>query len=118
MSHWKIGSATITRIEEQLGLGSFPPDRYFTGFERRVLEENLDWLAPNHYVPEADALITSVHSWLIKTPHHNILLDSCSGNHKDRHWWPRFHHLDTPFLERLSAAGARTEDIDIVLCTH
>jgi glyoxylase-like metal-dependent hydrolase (beta-lactamase superfamily II) len=118
LKHWNIGSATVTRIEEQLGPGSFPPDRYFTGFERRVLEENLSWLAPNHYLPETDALITSVHSWLIKTPHHNILLDACSGNHKDRHWWPRFDHLDTPFLERLAAAGARTEDIDIVLCTH
>jgi glyoxylase-like metal-dependent hydrolase (beta-lactamase superfamily II) len=116
--HWRIGPATVTRIEEQLGPGSFPPDRYFTGFDRRVLKENLGWLAPNHYVPETDALITSVHSWLIKTPHHNILLDACSVNHKDRHWWPRFDHLNTPFLERLSAAGARTEDIDIVLCTH
>jgi glyoxylase-like metal-dependent hydrolase (beta-lactamase superfamily II) len=116
--HWKLGSATVTRIEEQLGPGSFPPDRYFTGFDRQVLQDNLGWLAPNHYVPQTDALITSVHSWLIKTPRHTILLDSCSGNHKDRHWWPRFHQLDTPFLERLAAAGARTQDIDIVLCTH
>jgi glyoxylase-like metal-dependent hydrolase (beta-lactamase superfamily II) len=118
MNHWKIGPATVTRIEEQLGPGSFPPDQYFTGFERRVLQENLGWLVPHHYIPESDALITSVHSWLIKTPEHKILLDSCSGNHKERHWWPRFHHLNTPFLERLSAAGAAVEDIDIVLCTH
>jgi glyoxylase-like metal-dependent hydrolase (beta-lactamase superfamily II) len=118
MNHWKIGPATVTRIEEQLGPGSFPPDQYFTGFERRVLQENLAWLVPHHYIPESDALITSVHSWLIRTPEHNILLDSCSGNHKERHWWPRFHHLNTPFLERLNAAGAGVEDIDIVLCTH
>ena len=118
MSTWTIGPASVTRIEEQLGFGSFPPEQYFSGFERQVLDRNLDWLVPNHYVPAEHALITSVHSWLIRTPRHTILLDCCAGNHKDRPWWPRFHQLETPFLERLRAAGARPEDIDIVLCTH
>jgi glyoxylase-like metal-dependent hydrolase (beta-lactamase superfamily II) len=115
---WHLGPVSVTRIEEQLGFGSFPPDRYFTGFDRSVLERHLSWLVPNHYVPQKDALITSVHSWLIRTPRHTILLDACAGNHKDRPWWPRFHQLDTPFLERLRAAGAAPEDIDLVLCTH
>ena len=118
MAHWRIGAATVTRIEEQLGPGSFPPQQYFTGFDREVLQQNLPWLLPHHYVPAQDALITSVHSWLIRTPQHTVLLDCCSGNHKDRHWWPRFHQLDTPFLQRLADAGVRPEDIDIVMCTH
>ena len=108
----------VTRVEEQLGHGSFPPAQYFTGFDRAVLERNLSWLVPNHYVPEADALITSVHSWLIRTKHHTILVDACAGNHKDRHWWPRFHQLDPGRVERLAQAGAAPEQIDIVLCTH
>ena len=118
MSTWSVGPVSVTRIEEQLGFGSFPPEQYFSGFEREVLDRNLGWLVPNHYVPAENALITSVHSWLIRTPRHTILLDCCAGNHKDRPWWPRFHQLDTPFLERLRTAGARPEDIDIVLCTH
>jgi glyoxylase-like metal-dependent hydrolase (beta-lactamase superfamily II) len=118
MSTWSLGPVTVTRIEEMLGYGSFPPSQYFTGFERAVLERNLDWLVPRHYVPEKDAIITSVHSWLIRTPHHTILLDCCAGNHKERTYWPRFHQLDTPFLDRLEAAGARPQDVDIVLCTH
>jgi len=118
MTTWTIGPVTVTRVEEQLGPASLPPEQYLRGFERPVLERHLDWLVPDHYVPERDALITSVHSWLIRTPHHTILLDCCAGNHKDRPWLPRFNRLDTPFLERLRAAGARPEDIDIVLCTH
>jgi glyoxylase-like metal-dependent hydrolase (beta-lactamase superfamily II) len=118
MSTWSVGPVSVTRIEEQLGFGSFPPEQYFSGFEKEVLDRNLDWLVPNHYVPAAHALITSVHSWLIRTPRHTILLDCCAGNHKDRPWWPRFHQLQTPFLERLRTAGAQPEDIDIVLCTH
>lgn len=115
---WRIGSASVTRIEEQLGPGSFPPEQYFSGFEPEVLERHLPWLVPHHYVPATRALITSVHSWLIRTPRHTVLLDCCSGNHKDRHWWPRFHMLDSPFLQRLAAAGVAPEQVDIVLCTH
>jgi glyoxylase-like metal-dependent hydrolase (beta-lactamase superfamily II) len=118
MQKWTIGNTTVTRIEEQLGAGSFPPEQYFTGFDHEVLNQNMDWLVPHHYIPSQDALITSVHSWLIQTPHHTILLDSCSGNHKDRHWWPRFHQLNTPFLERLAEAGVQPADISMVLCTH
>jgi glyoxylase-like metal-dependent hydrolase (beta-lactamase superfamily II) len=115
---WRIGNATVTRIEEQLGPGSFPPEQYFSGFEPEVLERHLHWLAPNHYLPATRALVTSVHTWVIRTPHHTVVLDCCSGNHKDRHWWPRFHQLDSPFLQRLAAAGVAPEQVDIVLCTH
>jgi hypothetical protein len=41
--------------------------------------------------PKTDKLITSNHSWLIRTGRHTILLDSCAGNHKERPWLPRFH---------------------------
>ena len=81
---WRVGAVTVTRIEEQLGPASFPPEQYFSTFDRDVLHQHLAWLVPNHYLPEQDALITSVHSWLIRTPHHTILVDACSGNHKER----------------------------------
>lgn len=118
MNTWNIGPVTVTRIEEQLGFAGLPPEKYFFGFEREVLERHIGWLAPNHYSHEHDRLITSVHSWLIRTARHIILLDCCGGNHKERSWLPRFHMLDTPFLERLRAAGAAPEEVDMVLCTH
>jgi glyoxylase-like metal-dependent hydrolase (beta-lactamase superfamily II) len=118
MATWSIGAVTITRIEEQLGPAQMPPEQYFRGFERDVLERHLDWLAPDHYCPRSDRVITSIHSWLIRAGGVTILLDACAGNHKERPCSPRFHQLDTPFLRRLSAAGASVEDIDVVLCTH
>ncbi len=118
MSTWHIGAITVTRVEEQFGNPNYPPEQYFTGFEREVLERHRHWLAPNHYAPETDRLVTSVHSWLIRTPRHTILLDCCGGNHKHRPWLPRFHQQDRPFLSRLREAGAAPEDIDMVLCTH
>lgn len=118
LQRWQVGRAVVTRIEEQLGPGSFPPARYFDGFEPEVLQRHLDWLVPHHYLPAQEALVTSVHSWLVQTPRLTVLVDGCSGNHKNRHWWPRFHLLDTPFLQRLAAAGVTPEQVDVVMCTH
>jgi glyoxylase-like metal-dependent hydrolase (beta-lactamase superfamily II) len=115
---WTIGAVSITRVEEQTGFASVPPEQYLAGLDRTVLEQHLGWLVPHHYAPAQDRLITSVHSWLIRTKHHTVLVDSCAGNHKDRPGFARFHQLDTPFLARLREAGATQEAIDIVLCTH
>lgn len=118
MATWRIGGTSITRVEELVGFASLPPEKYFAGFERDVLDRHLDWLVPDHYAPARHQIISSVHSWLIRTARHTILLDCCAGNHKNRPGFARFHLLDTPYLERLRAAGAAPEDVDIVLCTH
>jgi glyoxylase-like metal-dependent hydrolase (beta-lactamase superfamily II) len=115
---WTIGDVSITRIEEQVGFASVAPEKYLAGLDRAALQAHLGWLVPNHYAPDHDRLITSVHSWLIRTKYHMVLLDCCAGNHKDRPGFTRFHQLDTPFLARLQAAGATPEAIDIVMCTH
>jgi glyoxylase-like metal-dependent hydrolase (beta-lactamase superfamily II) len=118
MEQWKLGDMTVTRIEEGVGHSSCGPDEFFTNFDARVFADHMSWLAPTHYDPKAHRLVSSIHSWLIRTPHHTILLDTCSGNHKNRPWNARFHMLNTPYVEMLAKAGARPEDIDIVLCTH
>lgn len=118
MQTWKIGGTTITRIEEQIGPSGFTAESFLTGVVRERFDRHLSWMVPVHYDPALDRLISSIHSWLIKTDRHTILLDSCAGNHKERPSQPRFHQLNLPFLERLEAAGARAEEIDIVLCTH
>jgi glyoxylase-like metal-dependent hydrolase (beta-lactamase superfamily II) len=113
-----IGAAQVARIEEQIGFASFAPEQYFPGLARELIERHMSWLVPGHYDPAHDRLVTSVHSWLVRTARHTVLIDCCAGNHKERPGFARFHQLDTPYLARLSAAGAAPEDIDIVLCTH
>ena len=103
MTSWKIGAVSVTRVEEQIGFASFPAEQFFVGFEREVMQRHLAWLVPDHYAPEHDKLVTSVHSWLIRTPRHTILLDCCGGNHKQRPGFARFHQRDTPYLARLRA---------------
>lgn len=115
---WRIGNAVVTRVGELLGFASLPPEKYFDDFDRKLLAQHLNWLVPNHYSPTDDRMISSIHSWLIRTARHTVLVDCGAGNHKERPAFPRFHQLDTPYLDHLRQAGASPEDVDIVLCTH
>lgn len=117
MTTRRIGDVTVTRIEEMLKPG-FPAGHLLPDWDPEVLKEHGHWLSPNYYEAETGRFISSIHSWLVRTPHHNILVDTCCGNGKNRPGWDRFHMLDTPWLERLRAAGVAPEEIDFVLCTH
>ncbi|MFI5011580.1 MAG: MBL fold metallo-hydrolase [Hyphomicrobiales bacterium] len=111
----RIGDCTIERIEETV---LAEPSSIFVEWNAEIARENGAWLTPAYYDPAGDAFITSIHSWLVKTPRHTILIDCCGGNGKSRPLSPRFDHLDRPFLERLKAAGAEPGDVDIVINTH
>lgn len=78
----------------------------------------MHWLAPLHYDVTEAKFRTSVRSYLVRTAHHTILIDTCGGNHKHRPYFPRFHQRRQPWLERLAAAGVAREQVDFVMCTH
>jgi len=67
--------------------------------------------------PQTAQMNLSIHSFVVRCGGRNILIDTCNGNHKTR-TIAFAHMLDTPWLERLAAAGFAPEDIDLVLCTH
>ena len=112
-----IGDVRVTRIEEQMGPG-FPAKDFFPEFDADTFAAEGHWLAPSYYQPESGRLMTSIHSWLLRTGKHTILVDACSGNHKPRPGMPRFDMLNTQYLERLREAGVEPEEIDFVMCTH
>jgi glyoxylase-like metal-dependent hydrolase (beta-lactamase superfamily II) len=112
-----IGDATVIRVEEMVDT-TFTAANFFLHFDRSALEPHLGWLAPRYYIPERDALVFSMHAWVVKTGRHTVLIDTCVGNDKDRMPRAHWHQMRTPFLERLRAAGTAPEDIDYVMCTH
>ena len=117
MSVFKIGKATLTRIEETY-LAVYPSRDIFPELTEALFKEHGHWLAPDHYDPETDKIKLSVHSWLLQLDGHKILIDGCCGNQKSRPQRPFWNMLDTPWLDRLAAAGARPDEIDLVMCTH
>ena len=113
----QVGGIVAQRIEERLGLG-FQPLELFPAFEPRMGNTLRDELGPTFFDTAENRFRTSIHSWLLRTPNHWVLIDTCVGNHKSRPQVPRFHMCDTPWLSRLADAGVRPEDIGFVLCTH
>ena len=60
----------------------------------------------------------SLHGWVVRTGRHTVLIEACGGNHKNRPEYPRVHELETPWLDKLRAAGVSPDDIDFVCCSH
>jgi glyoxylase-like metal-dependent hydrolase (beta-lactamase superfamily II) len=83
------------------------------------LAENRPWLRQAKALDESDTLILCFQSYVVKTPHHTILIDSCIGNDKPRPHRPKWHmKTDDTYLRALAAAGVSVADIDVVMCTH
>lgn len=113
----KIGNAIIHQVEESVQ-PSFVPKLLFPDSTDEALAEHLSWMAPLHYDLAEGKFRTSVRSFLVKTGRHNVLIDCCGGNHKNRPYFPRFHQREHDWLDRLAATGVAPEDIDFVMCTH
>ena len=112
-----LGDITIHRVVEQEG-AFFPALEFFPTLTPALLEANLEWLRPS-YVDEAGKLILCIQSYVVRTPHHNILIDACVGNHKPRPTRPAWHLMAGDRYERnLAATGLGVGDIDYVMCTH
>jgi glyoxylase-like metal-dependent hydrolase (beta-lactamase superfamily II) len=114
---FRIGQATITRVEETCG-PTYPIIDIFPECSSTVLSEHGHWLAPSHFDVQTGLIKLSVHSWLLQIGRQKILVDTCCGNNKVKPERPFWHMLNVPFLERLAKAGAQPDEIDYVMCTH
>jgi len=116
----QVGTASILRVEESAG-PLFTPDGLLPDFAPEIVDRHRDWLVPAHFHLERRLLVMSIHSFVIRTGRHTILVDTCCGNHKDRSFAPgfkAFHRRQTNWLERLIGAGVAPDEVDWVMCTH
>ena len=103
-SEWQIGGIHVTKVEEQIWPVS--PRWLFANADYDTIKSHADWLAPN-YVTDDFKLKLSIHSFVLRTAHHTILVDSCVGNHKEGRGVDTWNHMDSPYLERLAEGEAR-----------
>ena len=114
---WTFGAVAVARVLEfekpLLAASTLFPDS-----TPGAIEQHRTWMGPRLIAPDSDLLGLAFHSFVIRTPHHTIVVDTCSGNDKDRPHKPRYHKTSWPYLERLRAAGVEPEEVDFVFCTH
>ncbi|KGM34730.1 MBL fold metallo-hydrolase [Inquilinus limosus] len=114
---FRIGDAVITRIDE-IPLSHRSPVELYPEIDPEAGDRHRGRLPAGAQDPETGAIGLSIHSWLVRTPRHTLLIDTATGNGKERPGVPVMHRLDVPYLQRLEAAGVRPEDVDHVLLTH
>ena len=116
--HYAIGDLSIHRIVEQ-EVGTRPAYDFLAGLTPELLEENRHWLEPQALLPGTSELAFCFQSYVVRTPDHVIVIDSCIGNDKPRPKRPQWHMKhDEYYMSALAVAGLRVEDVDFVLCTH
>ncbi|WP_299561429.1 MBL fold metallo-hydrolase [uncultured Sulfitobacter sp.] len=113
----KIGSVEIWRILDIHAPFLTPAELWPNAGPEvsAVVEERV----PGGLCAATGRLILPIQGFLLKTPAHTILVDSCVGNDKTVPGLPDWHQRsDTRFQASLVAAGVGFDDIDYVLCTH
>lgn len=114
-----FGDIIVHRIVEQEA-PFFDPLTFFPTLAPAVLEENRDWLTDGGYLDRATGqLVLCIQAYLVQTPHHTILIDTCVGNHKPRPGRAFWDMMSSDRFERaLAGTGVGVEQIDYVMCTH
>src|SRR5262252_3350442 len=97
----RIGDFEVHRVAEYEG-PFIAPETFFPDFDRQAVEANPDHPGPRLIDRASGNLFFSFHSFVVKTGHHTILIDSCLGNDKERPTRPQFHRLRTSYVADLA----------------
>jgi glyoxylase-like metal-dependent hydrolase (beta-lactamase superfamily II) len=117
MDEIKLGNVTITRIEEMHG-PIMPTRAFFPTMPDEAWQEHRDLLVPDHLGANDGMVQVAMQSWLLRSEGRTILIDTGVGNDKNRPAVEPWHHQKLDYLGRLTAAGVRPEDVDLVINTH
>jgi glyoxylase-like metal-dependent hydrolase (beta-lactamase superfamily II) len=115
MKELRVGDVTITSIIERDGPWR-SPFAMFPAYDAEVGRKHLGDLPPFVYDTVKDMLIITYQTFVVRTPRHTILIDTCTGEDKDL--GAPYDYPKQPWLDGFAAQGLKFEDIDYVFCTH
>jgi glyoxylase-like metal-dependent hydrolase (beta-lactamase superfamily II) len=110
-----IGDVTITSIIERDGPWRTPQDM-FPDYDPTVGRQHLAELDPVVFDPTSGKIVITYQTFVVRTPKHTILIDTCTG--EDKGYAAPMNFPKQPWLDNFRAAGLRFESIDYVFCTH
>lgn len=117
MKYRQLGDLKLRRAVESIltaDVNLFFPDQ-----PRELWAPHLSWMCPDALDQHAWKLHLPMQSYIVQTPHHNILIDTCVGSGKRLPRSPHWEGADhSTYTRALNAHGLTFEDIDFVMCTH
>lgn len=114
---FRLGKFEIHRVVE-MEMPFLTVDEMFPASSHAEVDALLPRLQPWCVDAERRVLVV-VQSYLVKTPHDVILLDTCVGCDKTNKRFDFWHRRkDMIWLNRLAETGVKPEDVTMVLCSH
>jgi glyoxylase-like metal-dependent hydrolase (beta-lactamase superfamily II) len=114
----RLGDISLARILEREE-PAFVATRLIPNATPEALAPYRQWLEPLALDPKTGLFILPIQTYVVRTRHHNILIDACLGEDKTTRWHLPWHKMKgLTFLRDLAALGLAPEDIDYVMCTH
>lgn len=114
----QLGDIRIDRVVE-MEVPFLTPADAFPGMPAGVIDRHRHWLEPAALCPATGKLIIAIQTWIIRTPRHLILVDTCIGCDKTNHYFADWHRRsDDGWLRRLQASDVDPAAVDYVFCTH
>ncbi|HLY54760.1 MAG TPA: MBL fold metallo-hydrolase [Stellaceae bacterium] len=114
MRQWTIGRVRVSCLADLAG--------HTDPIQVLIADGSADWLLSYpwlrpHFVTPDGRMVISFQCFLVETPTRKIMVDTCIGNDRQRHF-DVFCNLKSRFFEDLEELGCPREAIDTVLCTH
>jgi glyoxylase-like metal-dependent hydrolase (beta-lactamase superfamily II) len=115
MNQIQIGDVTVSAIIERDGPWR-PINNMFPTADVVVARRHLAEMEPFLYDPASDRLVLPYQTFVVRTPRHTVLIDTCTG--EDKNYVPPWNFDTRPWRDGFHALGLKAADIDYVFCTH
>ena len=115
MHEIRVGDVTIACIVERDGPWR-EVNNMFPTADLAIAKRHLAEMEPFVYDPVSQKLVIPYQTFVVRTPRHTILIDTCTGEEKG--YGPPWTFSPQPWLDGFRKLGLRFEDIDYVFCTH
>lgn len=114
-----VGDIRVDRLVEQEPPSTNAILRLMPRLTEQMLAPYTDAMIRNGALHGEGGVIMPKQSYVVRVGGKTAMIDTCVGNHKDRHYMPEWHQkTDSIYLDALASAGLGVEDIDYVMCTH
>jgi glyoxylase-like metal-dependent hydrolase (beta-lactamase superfamily II) len=113
----RLGDVTITRVVE-IDRSFYPTASMLPESTADAVARHGGWIRPHFFDESTGDIGSRIQSYVVRTPARTVVVDTGVGNDKRRHESPIWNMRQGTYLDDLAHAGAKPEDVDLVIITH